>query len=607
MMRKNSLFRLLFILLLTVPYITIAQVNFSISSTEITTDEGVHLKVSFKGGRLHSQGFESDLTDFQVVGNSSYMVNDHFEQTITLIPRRTGTLQIPAWIVNVNGKSYKSKKYTIQVKNGAGNKNRQQSRNRSTIDDDDDPWTQMMQQMQDLDEAWEEMIRQQQARRRQQYEQMEDVDRLSHLSDADPAFVDVQVNKKNIYVGEPIEVSYTIYNRLNGSSAYISKLPQLKGFYSKDYDIPRNPQGKRSIVGNHYYTSYLVKKTVLYPTQSGTLVIDPLEFTLELHSGDKRKFNSKPIQINVKSLPPAPENFKGAVGDFSVIASIDKSQISTDDIATLRFTVKGAGNLDLIQAPEILLPDNVHSSAATVEALSTQPSNEKTFLFKLNVDEAGLYTIPAIAFTYFSPGSNSYINLMSEPLQLEVTLGKGKPIDTAVAPSKEGEMQDIIRGELPPNVAGKPFWTTGTIIAAWLLALGCVPMIVNGKRFFNKQYKNYNNLPLNPEAIAQARLAQAKLLLNDPNHKHFYDEVSKSIWLFLSDSLKLPLHQLNKENLQQKLQLADVPASKIADTLSLINTCEMALYSPFGVKAAQEAVLEAATQLLAFFANHFKS
>jgi hypothetical protein len=81
---------------------------------------------------------------------------------------------------------------------------------------------------------------------------------------------------------------------------------------------------------------------------------------------------------------------------------------------------------------------------------------------------------------------------------------------------------------------------------------------------------------------AQKRLALAGAMLQKGNEKGFYDELSKAIWLYLSDKLGIPLSSLGKTTAVQALAQRGVPEPVRAQVEQLLNECELALYAPVG-------------------------
>ena len=51
----------------------------------------------------------------------------------------------------------------------------------------------------------------------------------------------------------------------------------------------------------------------------------------------------------------------------------------------------------------------------------------KTFTYPFTVSKAGTYTIPAVSFSYFDPALATYKTLLTQPLVVTITKGKGIP------------------------------------------------------------------------------------------------------------------------------------------------------------------------------------
>ncbi len=53
-------------------------------------------------------------------------------------------------------------------------------------------------------------------------------------------------------------------------------------------------------------------------------------------------YKAKPVEITVKPLPVEnkPEDFKGAVGNFTIQASFQKNKITTDDAGNLKIVIR---------------------------------------------------------------------------------------------------------------------------------------------------------------------------------------------------------------------------------------------------------------------------
>src|SRR5690606_35872390 len=86
-------------------------------------------------------------------------------------------------------------------------------------------------------------------------------------------FIKVEVDKKDVYVGEQITASYKLYTSLTMSIS-LSHLPSLNGIWSEDFSITKVPKQTEEIINGRKYQVFLLKKSALFPQQTGRLILD---------------------------------------------------------------------------------------------------------------------------------------------------------------------------------------------------------------------------------------------------------------------------------------------------------------------------------------------
>lgn len=587
---------------------------------------------SFTGFSLAGRPFQSNSSNIIEINGQLQQITS-VNLTYTLVANKTGVITIPPAHVEVNGRDMASNPVTIQVVNGSVMAQQRVQQQRSDPFFNDDPFAairQMQQQMR------QQMQQQQSARQQQVRQQSSQLESMSEKNIGKNIFIKVEVDKTNPHVGEQITASYKLYTRL-AMSVNLTQLPSLNGFWSQDFQIPNPPKPREEIVNGQRYQVFLLKKSALFPQQDGTLELDPAKaegivrviqqvkgrnpfaddpmfgsffmddpfFNDDVFSGyDYKdvpvKLSSQPVKINVRPLPTQnqPASFTGAVGNFTVNAQLDKKSLSTDDAATLTFTITGSGNLKLISNPKIDFPAGLGVyeplTSDTITGRSPAITGSKVFVYNMNPQTPGAYTIPAIAFSYYDPATGSYKTLTTQPVNVQVS--KGKHYNAAAAASKKlpGDIHDIRKSSLQPEahkpVAAQPwYWLlyiTGTVVLAVLL--------IRRKR--QDTYESNQALFKNKKAnkVAWKRLAAARKLLPQQQHKEFYEEVSKAIWLYLSDKLAIPLSGLSKENVSMELERKQVPIAQIDRVKRLVLECEMALYSPGGGRQQRQHTLDEA-------------
>lgn len=642
MVRINTLLRYNFLLLLVLTGCDAFAQNVVFSAAASATKMGVKDQVQVQYTIQDADDLQSVtpaqalFKDFDIVGgpyqsqNSQvYITNGKMVQSQSLVltyvmqPKHTGTLTIPPAIAKDGaGHTYQSNALQIQVVPGSVVAQRQPARRDMFDDDPFDPFAAILQQRQRQLQA----LRQQQAQQQQQPQAQNDkpVDLGKDL------FIKVAVDKSKVHVGEQITASYKLYARIP-MNVSISKLPSLNGFWTQDFEMPKgNMKPVEEIVDGKKYQVFTLKKSALFPQQPGTLELDAAEaegiariiqqvrqrnpfagffddpffsqgagslmmsdpffnddfFNSMAYRDVKVHLKSTPVKITVTPLPETgkPEGYGNAVGNFTVTGKLDKTNISTDDIATLTLTIKGSGNLKLIEAPKINLPNGLTALdpqiTDTITGRTTTISGSKTINYTITPNTAGTYTIPAVSFTYFDPASGKYITQETGPYTIDVKQGKNYKRESNT-PLAIKEIHDISKKPIKDLIYNKkPLFYTVTYWSFYAVPLFAFIGLVVWRRREDELSKDIALLKnRRANKVALKRLATAQKLLQQNQSKPFYEEVSKAIWLYISDKLNIPLSSLSRETAWEILNNKKVPVEMQNRIEKVVSNCETALYA----------------------------
>ena len=440
--------------------------------------------------------------------------------------------------------------------------------------------------------------------------------------------VKLDVSKTSCYVGEPIVATYKLYSRVRSESRVI-KRPSLSQFSVYDMVQPEANNPSVEKLNGKLFTTHIIRKVQLYPLQDGSFDLDPLEvdntvsfLRLENDNGNKTSMQqlmndymngvrdgkleeqqvslaSKPITITVKPLPLAgkPFSFDGAVGKFTISASIPKMQIAAGETAALQVILKGQGNMTLINAPQVQWPAGTEGYEPTVkESLdkTVAPINgSKLFEYSFTAKQPGTIVIPPIEFSYFDPAANAYkiIHTDSIVAQISKSLKKNKPSTTD---QKHDVANDGAR------------W----LKLLWLLplfAIAALLLFINSKKK-KVVKKSASIIPATPapeqipphpvDPFEGARHALAAV-----NSQLFYKETGKATWQILSEKFQLTSSQLNKPVVVRLLQQSNAPVETIPLLERVLNDCELALYTPVHTENDMRQTLEKAEQLKKLLAD----
>jgi len=431
-------------------------------------------------------------------------------------------------------------------------------------------------------------------------------------------FLRVEVDKKSCYVGEPVVATYKLYTRLKSESNMI-KNPSFNGFSVLDLQQPNDMSYHTEKFEGREYNVCSLRKVQLYPLLAGDLELGTAEIENNVHfikaeyvnqqqdifndmfrdftdasipeagmEHQKVTLQSKPLTMLVKPLPDInkPGSFKGAVGKFSIEARVEKNNFSTDDAGRLAIIVSGEGNMQLINAPEIIWPDGVEGfdSKATDDLYKgTVPvSGRKIFEFPFTVSEPGTYKLPAVKFSYFDNRDSKYKTDSTKPLEITVSKGTGKP--KAI----------ITNADTKPagNYLTKFFSNRLRVVSVFtvLIILG---LIIWLKRDSKREKQVKEEMAVKQEIIEDEKpaeeilLAQEKPLilaeecLQREDSKLFYNQLNLDLKKYLSKKLAIPTEELSRKNINEQLDAKGISNETSVQLQELIDEIEWQLYTPF--------------------------
>ncbi|MDH3269610.1 MAG: BatD family protein, partial [Ignavibacteria bacterium] len=262
-------------------------------------------------------------------------------------------------------------------------------------------------------------------------------------------FIRASVDKSRVYSGESIILTYKLYRKLDIGQLSPTKMPQYQGFWAEQLDVGNNTfqYKKETFEGKQFLVGELMK-VALFPTQTGTLQVTPLEIKIPVAIQKQKSkniwddffgdpfgrteaidFNAKSnvVKIQVDPLPPGqPDSFKGAVGDYSLDVKLNNTTVKSNEPLTLNINISGTGNINLIEMPEINLPNGFEKYEPKVNDKINRKakiSGSKTgeYLFVPRV--VGIREIPPIEFSYFDPSKKKYVTLKSRSFNIDIKPG----------------------------------------------------------------------------------------------------------------------------------------------------------------------------------------
>lgn len=269
-------------------------------------------------------------------------------------------------------------------------------------------------------------------------------------------FLRTEVDKARVYRGQQIIVNYYLYSRARQFNATADRYPNINGFLKEELDIPvltGRLEAQDVVLDGTAYRRVLIASFAAYPLKEGKLPIDPMEVKATYMSDrDPRPsrggmfddeedlfqqffqnampqtetLRSEQVMIEVLPLPPVPKdlNYTGAVGDFSVISAVDRTELKAHEALSLSIKVEGSGNISNIETPKISLPEGFELYETKSQTKGKAGTGEKVFQYLIIPRKPGDYTLPGIELGFFDPKKGEYVARRTDPINIHVNEGE---------------------------------------------------------------------------------------------------------------------------------------------------------------------------------------
>ncbi len=526
-----------------------SPVTADVDRTTISTDETVTLNVTVLDTNASRPSLPI-LDGFQVRG-SSYVSQQTIVNGVTtaeatysfvLQPTRAGELTIPAITIEINGRQYTTDPITVQVSQGASAPPPSSPSGNA-------------QKPGDLQSG--------------------------------SFFVEAEVDNDAPYLGQQVNYIFRFFQAetMFGTPRYIA--PDYTGFWNQ-----------QEIQQSQYFTdrqnsTYRVTelRTILFPTVVGERTIEPgsLEFPGSLlRSGTVLQSNL--VTLTVKAPPaPVPADFSGAVGSLSISATVEPGEVAVNEPVTLRVVLEGKGNIETL--PDPTLPElSGWRAFESTSSISTEINDgvlagTRIYEQLLVPAAAGEYQIPAVAYTYFDPETESYETANSAPIAVKVLNGAAEaPVPSVLGVEREAveQIDNDIRFIKPAPgalaAASVPLTKKTAYWMFWLIP----PFIVLVDWAWQRRKRIRDSNPAMVRRSLAARKARKALASARQQSVDPHEASGQILFEYLSDKLNKPVAGLTQAGLANLLRSQKIDESTVNQVCSLLSASEYGRFAPAG-------------------------
>lgn len=603
---KRLLLPVMLLMLTAVPAIA-EDVSFTAQAPQAVV-KGDQFRISFKVNAGGGKEFRApDMKSLSVLSgpslstfSSAQTINGKMTSSTTVtytyvvIAEEEGDIKLDGATIKVDGKQYTSNSLTIKVlppdQNQAG---QGQGSSRST--------------------------------------QQQSLGRGTASAGADDLFMLATVDKTTAYEQEAILLTFKIYAAPSVNLTSMSnKMPDLKNFHVQEVELPTQKEFQLEHYNGRNYQTMVWMQYLLFPQHSGELEIPatPFEgvvaqrvarssndvfdmfFNSDRYVETKRDLTTRPIKINVKTLPQGKtKSFYGGVGDFSVSSTISSTDVTANDAVTLRLILSGTGNLKLVKTPEISFPQDFDIYDPKVENKYTikggRQTGNKVYEYLVIPRHSGQYTIPAVEFQFFDPKSGSYKTVKTDEYTLNVAKGQGGESQTSVSYVNKEDLkfvgQDVRFHATPTALKSDSSQFFGSLVFWLLMVLPLIILLVVLAVSRKRIADNANSAKVRVKkasSVATKRLKVARKLLMDNRKNEFYEEMMRALYGYFGDKLSIPVANLSKDNIEDELKRRNVTAEHITQVIELLDDCEFARYAPGDDEGRMDRLYEKAVSVI---------
>ena len=464
--------------------------------------------------------------------------------TLTLSPRRTGNITLPAIQGSVDGKEFVSKPIKILVANN-----------------------------------------------------------LKDVS-ANSVFIIAEVDKEKAYLGEQITLTYKLYKDTNTKISGIDQfqMPDFNGFWVEEIFTPQRLQYQNKSVlyqGRKYQVAILGKRA-LFPIASAEHVIPSVRVKTQIEKKKKTNkrdpffdpfFNSfftetqtifiesNKKTITIKQFPaPKPNDFNGAVGDFKINVTIDQKEIELNNGVMFTISLEGTGNLGLFSLPKVEFPQALEAFPPNddykKDVFRNQITGSQKLEYVLIPRGPGHFEIPRIKMSYFNLELDSWSSIETTPLKIKVTGENVKGKNSTGLTKKEIELINedirfiktkstrINTFENKLSLAVYLFYLLSIIIFLLPIILTNIMKI----KLFKVDDRRTKNA-----------IKKSLKILKTKNHDS-YSLASKAIYVFLQDKLLLSTKNLDPITVNRLLRNL-IDDKTLEELINILKICDAGRYS----------------------------
>lgn len=421
----------------------------------------------------------------------------------------------------------------------------------------------------------------------------------------DQLFLRAYVSNSNPYEQQPVVYTVKLYTTYNGvqtlGSTSAPSFENCTSEVSNDIDTKLTVE---TYNGRQYYTA-VVMKYILFPTHAGPAtikgnVISFVARTNSMFGGGQIDVEVPEVTMNIKPLPtPSDGKHINGVGNFTVRSNVGSRKAGANQVYNIKYIVSGTGNLNFVTLPDLqsLLPEDVKvvktDSKINKNLTADNLSGSVEYTVSLIPSKEGSFDLPSLKFLFFNPSDGQFYTAKADGASISV----GKSVETTNDSYKlsfNEKLQNIGKLDKKPSfVIGSFGYYLIYIIPLILL----ISLILIYRRHVRINSDVVGLRRKKAGKVALMRLKKSEYFMHKGRPQEFYAETLKALWGYLANKLNIPVADLSRDNINDKLLSAGASPELVKKVINVIDNCEMARYAS-GITLDMKAVYGEASNVI---------
>lgn len=418
--------------------------------------------------------------------------------------------------------------------------------------------------------------------------------------------VRAEVEPRTAFIGQQITLRIVLATRTEILNWGYEEAPTFPGFWAEEIKLPDQLEVRRTSIEGEMWSEITLMKWALFPTSAGPLTIPPIgwQFQVRRRSTDPLESffftptetvirRTEAVTVNALALPEAgrPAGFSGAVGDFNLLVTADRTESRVNDAVGLKIRVSGEGSLGSADAPEIAeLADFKRfdpkvTTSTTVE--NDRLRSEKAWDYVVIPLAPGTQQVPPVNFSFFDPKAKQYRTIASRPLSIQVLRGEG--VGSAGLPGVAQSDVRLLRKDIhylkmaPDGLRdrSRPLFRTPLFAVLLLLPLAADLSLLTWARMRDTSPEAARSRrERRARAAARRRLGLARRRMKPATARAFYASVAQAMTDYVGDKFDASGAGLTHQRIEELLAERGAPDDVRGAFHRCLEACDFARFAP---------------------------